>query len=303
MKKSIKLFFGTALTLLCMCTLFAMPTLAEEIIEIEVSKCSVTSPGPLCDAIIEVYGENSTAKYSLKDTVRCKYATSVTVDGEQVTVYMSEKPPVGNVDIYIDEDGKLVIDGTGNKVDEDEDENEIEDILSLDRLMMEYLRECIIYAYDVYDEEHYSKINDYLIGKMKGADIYYFMENELESVKLLFEDTVIKTPDEFIANHFFKSTLNINGETFVIYSDVEIPNDSDSNVEVPDESQDGIEVPDNSQDDMEVPNDSELEVSVSDPQEENNNDAMRNIIIASVGLLACVSIIIVFGVKSKTKKR
>ena len=257
--------------------------------EIEISKCSVQSPGALCDKLIEIYGTNSTVKYSLKNTTTCKYSTSVTVDGQQITVYMSEKPQTGNVDIYIDEDGKLVIDGTGNKVDDDE--NEIEDILSLDRLMMEYLRECIVYAYDEYDEEHYSKINYYLIGKMKGADIYYFMEDELESVKLLFEDTVIKTPDEFIANHFFKSTLNINGETFVIYSDVKIPNDSDSNVEVPD----------NSQDDMEVPNDSELEVSVSDPQEENNNDAMRNIIIASVGLLACISAIVIFGIKSKKK--
>ncbi len=242
--------------------------------EIEIAKCSVQSPGALCDKLIEIYGTNSTVKYSLKNTTTCKYSTSVTVDGQQITVYMSEKPQTGNVDIYIDEDGKLVIDGTGNKVDEDE--NEIEDILSLDRLMMEYLRECIIYAYDVYDEEHYSKINDYLIRKMKGVDIYYFMEDELESVKLLFEDTVIKTPDEFIANHFFKSTLNIDGETFIIYSDIEIPKDTYDN--------------------------NEPEVSVSHPREETDDNSMRNIIIASVGLLACVSTIIVFCVKSKTKK-
>jgi hypothetical protein len=240
--------------------------------EIEITKCSVQSPGALCDKLVEIYGTNSTVKYSLKNTTTCKYSTSVTVDGQQITVYMSEKPQTGNVDIYIDEDGKLVIDGTGNKADE----NEIEDIIPLDKLMMEYLRECIIYAYDVYDEEHYSKINDYLIQKMNGIDIYYFMEDELESVKLLFEDTVIKNPDEFLANHFFKSTLNINGETFVIYSDIEIPKDTSDN--------------------------NEPEVSVSDPREETDDNSMLKIIIASVGLLACVSAIVAFGVKSKTKK-
>ena len=47
---------------------------------------------PLVAALQAAYGSNSTVKYSYVATENCKYATAIQVNGQSVTIYVSEKP-------------------------------------------------------------------------------------------------------------------------------------------------------------------------------------------------------------------
>ena len=76
-----------------------------------IGTCPTTDPGSLCDKLQNIYGSASTIKYSTAETVDCKYSTSVSVNGSQVTVYLSAKPTTGDIGISMGEDGKLVMDG------------------------------------------------------------------------------------------------------------------------------------------------------------------------------------------------
>jgi hypothetical protein len=63
------------------------------------------------EKLVEIYGAKAGISYSYTETDLCKYASSVQVDGVQVTVYLSQKPTTGEVGVQMGEDGKLVIDG------------------------------------------------------------------------------------------------------------------------------------------------------------------------------------------------
>ena len=63
------------------------------------------------EKLVEIYGAKAGISYSFTETDLCKYASSVQVDGVQVTVYLSQKPTTGEVGVQMGEDGKLVIDG------------------------------------------------------------------------------------------------------------------------------------------------------------------------------------------------
>lgn len=271
MKKTIKLFLGTTTALLCIGFMLAMPVHADEPQDIEIGKCKVESPGALCNKLVEIYGENSTIKYNTKNTVTCKYSTSVSVNGVQTTVYLSAKPTTGDVNISMGSVGKLVIDGTGNKIDEEDIGNPTKPNQSV----LESILDNITFAHDSKVDEKHLKVNHHIIQKLNIAGVHYFMEDELSSVKSLLSALMVENPDEFIVNNFFKTTLSIDDKPVVIYANKEIPSASFDDIE-PDDS-------------------------AEYPKNENEN-SMKIILISSVGLLACVSAIVAFSVKSKNKK-
>jgi hypothetical protein len=61
--------------------------------------------------LVEIYGAKAGISWNTVETDLCKYASSVQVDGVQVTVYLSQKPSTGEVGVQMGDDGKLVIDG------------------------------------------------------------------------------------------------------------------------------------------------------------------------------------------------
>ena len=65
----------------------------------------------ICEKMTAMYGASSSVMYSTTQTTECKYATSVQVNGAQVTVYVSAKPTTGGVDVGMRDDGTLEIDG------------------------------------------------------------------------------------------------------------------------------------------------------------------------------------------------
>ena len=81
-------------------TLFTINVLATDI---EIGKCDTTDP--ICVALQEEYGVDSTVLYSTVETATCAYQLTINVDGSERIVYVSTKPatndtvappPVGN---------------------------------------------------------------------------------------------------------------------------------------------------------------------------------------------------------------
>ena len=67
--------------------------------------------GLVYDKLVAIYGAKDTIYFSTSETALCKYATSVDIEGVQVTVYLSQKPTTGDVGVVMGDDGKLHIDG------------------------------------------------------------------------------------------------------------------------------------------------------------------------------------------------
>ena len=116
--------------------------------------------------LIEIYGKKVNAYWNTVGTERCKYASSLSINGTQVTVYLSFKPSTENVNVQMGEDGKLVIDGI----------------------------ESSQTSFDLSDRIHsvnnnkavypYNELNKKLIYVF-GNSLYYFSEDEYEQVKTL----------------------------------------------------------------------------------------------------------------------
>ena len=72
----------------------------------------VSVDDPICKKLQEKFGEESTILFNKEGpTDVCKYSYSFVVNGTNTTVYLSQKPGSGDVDVGIDSDGNLVVDG------------------------------------------------------------------------------------------------------------------------------------------------------------------------------------------------
>lgn len=65
----------------------------------------------VCEKLQNMFDSKSEVKYNMNQTATCKYATSVEVNGVMTTVYLSQKPTTGDIDVSIDDKGGLVVDG------------------------------------------------------------------------------------------------------------------------------------------------------------------------------------------------
>ena len=205
MKTKIKNCLAMVMLITCLCALFSINALADEI---EISKCSTIDPGDVCEKMVEIYGINTTVKYSMELTETCKYATSINVNGVQTVIYLSAKPTTGGNNIDKD------------KVESDKEENsDINVITPSTEDVMSFLRTKMIAVKDTHVNSKYIAINKYLIKYDDMQDACYFLEEDLPSIKtLLIEKNVLDT-DQFIAKNFYETTVTIDEKEIVIYSD------------------------------------------------------------------------------------
>ena len=188
----------------CLCALFSINALAEEI---EISKCSTTDPGDVCEKIVEIYGINTTVKYSMELTESCKYATSINVNGVPIIIYLSAKPTMG--DNYIDKDNTEL---------DNEENSDINVITPSNQELMDFLRTKIVAVKDSQINNKYIEINQYL-SEYVGLNAHYFLEEDLQDIKMLLTKKNVLDADAFITKNFHKTTLTINNKEVVIYSD------------------------------------------------------------------------------------
>ena len=205
MKTKIKNFLAMVMLITCLCALFNIDALAEEI---EISKCSTTDPGDVCEKIVEIYGINTTVKYSMELTESCKYATSINVNGFPIIIYLSAKPTTG--DNYIDKDN--------TELDNEED-SDINVITPSNKELMDFLRTKIVAVKDSQINNEYIEINQYLSEYVGLQNAHYFLEEDLQDIKMLLTKQNVLDTDAFITKNFHKTTLTINDKEVVIYSD------------------------------------------------------------------------------------
>ena len=115
-----KRVFAMLMIVMVLVSMFAVNTFAanSDDDDVALSACDTLTDATqieVCEKLAESLGSSSkiyfrTEKPGEDETSPCKYASSVQVDGVQITVYLSQKPTTGQVGVQI-EDGKLVVDG------------------------------------------------------------------------------------------------------------------------------------------------------------------------------------------------
>ena len=205
MKTKIKNFLAMVMLITCLCALFSINALAEEI---EINKCSTTDPGDVCEKMVEIYGIKTTVKYSMELTESCKYATSINVNGVPVIIYLSAKPTTG--DNYI---------GKDNTELDNEENSDINVITPSNNELMDFLRTKIVAVKDSQINNEYIEINQYLRKSVGLQNAHYFLEDDLQDIKMLLTKKNVLDADAFITKNFHKTTLTINNKEVVIYSD------------------------------------------------------------------------------------
>ena len=188
MKTKIKNFLAMVMLITCLCTLFSLNALAEEI---EISKCSTMDPGDVCEKMVEIYGINTTVKYSMELTETCKYATSINVNGVQTVIYLSAKPTTG--DNYIDKDNTEV---------DNEENSDINIITPSNKELMDFLRTKIVAVKDTQVNSQYIEINQYLSEYVSLQNAHYFLEEDLQDIKMLLTKKNVLDADAFITKNF-----------------------------------------------------------------------------------------------------
>ena len=202
-KRLLFLFIVAILFVLC-----SMNVCAEEH---EIKSCKTTDAGALCDKLQSIYGDTSTIKYSTTETTICKYSTSVNIQGIQTTVYLSQKPTTGSVNIYMGEDGKLIIDGTGSVQAQPND-----------KVVLQNLFSRIHSIKSTTAGYPYNEINEkllYVFGS--GSNAYYFLDTDMDEIKTYLSDHDVTNIVTFIQTYFHKVSVSINGKDRLLYINVE----------------------------------------------------------------------------------
>ena len=191
-------------------TLFTINVLAKDI---EIGKCDTSDP--ICIALQEKYGTDSTVLYSTAETTTCANQLTMNVNGEDRIVYVSAKPasddevvapPVGNENQgTIPDDGIVIKPG-------DTGINEI--------VMPKPSFNLDIHSVNNSKESYpYNEFNKKLIYVF-GSSLYYFSEDEYEQVKTLLinapdwwkNDYMQDGVDTWIENNFYKTTVEVIDE-------------------------------------------------------------------------------------------
>ena len=142
--------------------------------------------------LIEIFGNKTNIYWNTVSTSRCKYASSVQVNGVQVTVYLSQKPSTGAVSVQMGSDGKLVIDGISS------DDNIV------NQITYSIKKQTVGYPYNAINEKLI-----YIFGS--NQDVRYFIEDDIESVKTILSNKN-KNYDEIMYDFH---AINIGIETGV----------------------------------------------------------------------------------------
>lgn len=142
--------------------------------------------------LIEIFGNKANIYWNTVSTSRCKYASSVQVNGVQVTVYLSQKPSTGEVNVQMGSDGKLVIDGISS------DDNIV------NQITYSIKKQTVGYPYNEINEKLI-----YIFGS--NQDVRYFIEDDIEGVKAILANKN-KNYDEIMSDFH---AINIGIETGV----------------------------------------------------------------------------------------
>ena len=153
--------------------------------------------------LVEILGKIN-AYWNTVRTERCKYASSVQVDGVQVTVYLSQKPTTGAVDVGMSSDGNLVIDGVSS------DDNIINSVT------ISIKNQYVGYPYNAINEKLV-----YIFGS--NSDVRYFIEDDIEKVKTMLTNKK-KNYDEFVSD-FCKINVEIETGIKTVYINKELTTD------------------------------------------------------------------------------
>ena len=207
-----KLFLFISMVSILM-TLFTINVLAKDV---EIGKCDTSDP--ICVALQEKYGIDSTVLYSTAETTTCVNQLTVNVNGEDRIVYVSAKPasddevvappPVGN-----ENQGTLPDDGIVIKPG-DTGINEI--VMPKPSFNLNSNIHSVNNSKESYP---YNELNKKLIYVF-GSSLYYFSEDEYEQVKTLLinapqwwkESYMQNGIDAWIDDNFYKTTVEVIDE-------------------------------------------------------------------------------------------
>ena len=157
--------------------------------------------------LVEIYGNKTDVYWNTVSTSRCKYASSVQVNGVQVTVYLSQKPTTGDVGVQMGEDGKLIIDGISS------DDNIV------NHITYSIKQQNVGYPYNAINEKLI-----YIFGS--NQDVRYFIEDDIESVKTILANKN-KNYDEIMSD-FYAIDIGIETGVKKVYVNKELTSDQEA---------------------------------------------------------------------------
>lgn len=184
----------------------------------------------LCSKLQSIYGTNSNIEFSKTATEVCKYATSVEINGIQTTIFLSQKPTSGSVDVQMGSNGQLIIEGIASE-NSPEDSTTTGDIATDPSLLATELIKQFTHTVEYNDDlAHpfveaaypYNQLNEkfvYAFGE-DCVNLRYFLADDMDDVKAFLKENSIDVK-VFLKEHFHKVKVNIGLQTKTVYVNME----------------------------------------------------------------------------------
>ena len=158
--------------------------------------------------LVELYGNNTNVYWNIVATYRCKYVTSIDINGVQVSVYLSVKPTTSDIGVSMGNNGKLEIDGVSS-----------DDYNIVDYITYSIKKQSVGYPYNEINEKLI-----YIFGS--DQDVRYFIEDDIESVKTTLSNKN-KNYDEIVSD-FHAINIYIKTGVKKVYVNKELTPDQEA---------------------------------------------------------------------------
>ena len=184
----------------------------------------------LCSKLQSIYGTTSNIEFSKTETEVCKYATSVEINGIQTTVFLSQKPTTGSVNVQMGSNGQLVIEGIQTETPST-DTTTTGDVAKDPSLLATELIKQFTHTVEYNDDlAHpfveaaypYNQLNEkfvYAFG-VECANLRYFLADDMDDVKAFLKENSIDVK-VFLKEHFHKVKVNVGLQTKTVYVNIE----------------------------------------------------------------------------------